>query len=94
MKPNEKQINYLIEFLSSAAKEFRKLSLEVKHSLVDPINSLGINPYSYKSKKLANSDLYRIRVGDYRVVYYTNDKHKIVVITKIGIEKKFINNFL
>lgn len=84
MKPNGKQINYSIEFLNSAAKEFRKLSLEVKHSLIDPINSLSNNPYSHKTKKLKNADLYRIRIGDYRIVYQVEQKEKIVLITKIG----------
>lgn len=84
MKPNGKQINYSIEFLSSAAKEFRKLNLDVKHSLIDPINSLSNNPYSHKSKKLKNTDLYRIRVGDYRIVYHLDHKKKTVIITKIG----------
>lgn len=84
MKQNGKQINYSIVFLNSAAKEFRKLSLEVKHSLVDPINSLSNNPFSHKSKKLKNSGLYRIRVGDYRVVYQIDQKEKIVIVTKIG----------
>jgi len=88
MKLNGKQTNYNIEFLNSAAKEFKKLSLEVKHSLVDPINSLSNNPRSQKSKKLTNVDLYRIRVGDYRVVYQIVENEKLVLITKIGHRKE------
>ncbi len=84
MKPNGKPVNYSIEFLNSAAKEFRKLSSEIKRSMLDPIDALSNNPYSFKTKKLRNTDLYRIRVGDYRIIYQIDDDEKTVLITKIG----------
>ena len=84
MKPNGKPVNYSIEFLNSAAKEFRKLSIEIKRSMIDPIDALSNNPYSYKTKKLRNTDLYRIRVGDYRIIYQVDKEEKTVLITKIG----------
>jgi len=84
MKPNGKPANYSIEFLNSAAKEFRKLNIEIKRSMIDPIDALRNNPYSHKTKKLRNTDLYRIRVGDYRIIYQIDDDEKTVLITKIG----------
>lgn len=84
MRPNGKPVNYSIEFLNSAAKEFRKLSIEIKRLMIDPIDALNNNPYSHKTKKLKNTDLYRIRVGDYRIIYQVDNEEKTVLITKIG----------
>ena len=46
------------------------------------ILSLQENPRPRGAKKLGK-DKYRVRVGNYRVLYWVDDKHKIVVIAKV-----------
>jgi len=49
------------------------------------IDGLRVNPRPNGSKKLNKEDpLYRIRVGDYRVVYQIQDKILLVLILKVG----------
>jgi mRNA interferase RelE/StbE len=85
---SKKQIKFDIEFLSSAAKEFRNLPHQVQLSAKKHIDNLVTNPYSYKSKKLKNSNLYRIRIGKYRIIFFIDEKRNKVIITKIGHRKE------
>ncbi|MEA5447947.1 type II toxin-antitoxin system RelE/ParE family toxin [Leptolyngbya sp. CCNP1308] len=75
---------YEIQFKSSAAKEFRKLSLEIKTRLQKAINALKAEPRPAGMKKLAGEDdLCRIRVGDYRVIYKIDDDIQLIMIMRI-----------
>ncbi len=41
------------------------------------------NPYSVKAVKLKGKDAFRVRVGDYRILYTVDDSKKVVVVFKI-----------
>jgi len=79
--------SYRIEFVRSARKELEQLPARIRSNVVEALGLLSQNPYSelLKIKKLKGAeDLYRIRVGDYRVVYEIRRKRLIVVVIKIG----------
>lgn len=42
-----------------------------------------IEPYSVKAVKLKNKDAFRIRVGNYRILYTVDDSKRIVVVFKV-----------
>ena len=75
---------YEIQFKTSAAKEFRKLPIEIKTRLQKAMNALQIEPRPPGMKKLAGEDdLYRIRVGDYRVIYKIDDAVLLITVMRI-----------
>ncbi len=75
---------YEIEFRASAAKEFRKLAPDLKSRIREAINALKEEPRPAGVKKLAGeAHLYRIRVGDYRIIYEINDPTQILIVTRI-----------
>jgi mRNA interferase RelE/StbE len=75
---------YQITFKSSAAKEFRKLPLSIKQRLQDAINQLANNPRPSGVVKLKGDiSLFRIRVGEYRVVYQINDIDRKLCVTRV-----------
>ncbi len=75
---------YEIQFKASAAKEFRKLPIEIKTRLQKAINALKTEPRPPDMKKLAGEDdLYRIRVGDYRVIYKIDDAVLWITVMRI-----------
>ena len=75
---------YKVEFLTSAAKEFRALDGEVKRRIVTIIDKLIENPRPEGVRKLhGQRNLYRIRVGSYRVVYEINDEGRLIRVTRI-----------
>lgn len=84
---------HLIKFKTSAAKEFRKLPLKLQQRLQIAINNLKNNPRSGDTIKLRDRGyLYRLRVGDYRIIYQIDDQNKIVVIFRVGHRRDVYDN--
>lgn len=78
---------YKIEFKRSAAKEIQALpSREIKKILAK-INALAENPRPADSIKLSGEDKYRVRCGDYRILYKIEDKALTVYVVKVGHRK-------
>ena len=80
---------YLVTFAASARKELRDLPSEAIGRLLPKIRELSNNPRPVGCKKLKGfKDRWRIRVGDYRVVYAIDDGGKVVDITRIAHRKE------
>lgn len=78
---------YTIEFVKSARKEFERLPVKVRGRVVEALQLLAQNPYSelLKVKKLKDAqDLFRIRIGDYRVLYELQNEQLLVLVIKVG----------
>ena len=76
---------YTIDIKPSARKELEKLSDSLIARLVPKIEGLAGNPRPSGCRKLRGyKDLWRIRVGDYRVVYVIDDTRKHLSITRIA----------
>ena len=76
---------YQVEFSPSAAREFRKLSAAARASLAPKIDLLARNPRPSGTKKLVGEkNGWRLRVGDYRIVYEVLDKERKAVVLRIG----------
>jgi mRNA interferase RelE/StbE len=79
---------YQIKFKSSAAKEFRKLPSKIKERIREAFNQLTENPLPAGVVKLKGEDrLFRIRIGNYRIVYEIDDEVKLVLITRVRHRK-------
>lgn len=72
-----------ITFAKSAEKEIFVLDRNLGKRIFKKINLLSKNPFGLGSKKLAGGKGFRIRIGDYRVVYMIDAKKKEAVIIKI-----------
>ena len=80
---------YEVEFTNSAAKEFRRLSQEIVKRVRVAVDKLRENPWIHGTKKLSGADnFYRIRVGQYRIVYFIDSGKNLVLITKIKHRKE------
>ncbi len=75
---------YRIGFRSSAEKELRGVPAPDLQRVIDRITSLAVDPRPRGSQKLSRDERYRVRQGDYRIVYAIDDKDKSVLIVKIG----------
>ena len=76
--------SYHVALSSSAAKELKKLSSQLLARIVPRLENLASNPRPQGCKKLQGGDReWRIRVGDYRVVYTIDDAKLLVEVTRI-----------
>ena len=76
--------DYSISFVRSARKELESLSDQLIRRVLPKIESLSRNPRPSGGKKLKGSnDLWRIRVGEYRVVYSIVDREVRVEVIAI-----------
>ena len=78
-------MSYAIQIKKKALKELEALPTKVNLQIVSAIDALSENPRPKGSKKLQGEKeyLWRIRVGDYRIIYFIEDKIQVVEIRKI-----------
>ena len=77
-----------ILFVKSAEKELFYLSKSLGQRIFQKISLLKNDPYGQNSQKLEGSKGYRIRIGDYRVVYTIDKEKQNLLIIKIGHRKE------
>ena len=76
---------YTIEFKKSAFKELEKLPVLIQQNITLNIAGLALNPRPNGCKKLRGRDNHwRIRVGDYRIVYTIEDNILMVEIIRVS----------
>ena len=77
-----------IDFKPAAFRELRRLARQLTRpdrlGLERAIDGLSVDPRPHGAVKLCGADFYRIRVGDYRIIYVINDEERRVTITKIA----------
>ena len=78
-------MKYQILYEKEVLKELDKLESSVSRRIIKKIDEMSENPSSYDIKKLKISDDYRLRVGDYRIIFIF-DKN-LIKILKIGHRK-------
>ncbi len=77
-------MDYEVTLVAAAARDLRKLPPEVRPRIVDALISLK-EPRQHGSKKLTGSeDRWRLRVGDYRIIYRIVDPKRQVIISRIA----------
>ena len=80
--------SYEIEIARSAERQLRRLPPADQQRVVAAILPLSDNPFPPGSRKLSGyDDVFRIRVGRYRVLYSVSEKKLIIIILKIGHQK-------
>ena len=77
-------MSYRVDFTAGAARQLRKLPKEVRDRLASHLSALAYNPRPAGSKKLKGEEGYRIRVGDYRILYEIHDAALWVLIVSVG----------
>ncbi|MFW9258125.1 addiction module toxin RelE [Nostoc sp. KVJ20] len=86
-------MTYEIKFTKGARKMFKKLSQELQDRIQPKIDELAIEPRPNGVKKLQGGEnTYRIRVGDYRVIYDIFDDVLLVNVIDVGHRSKVYKN--
>jgi mRNA interferase RelE/StbE len=77
-------MNYGILILRRAQRELADVPQDVYGAVRDAIRALGQQPRPSGSRKLTGREGWRIRVGDYRVVYDIDDAQHTVTVLHVG----------
>lgn len=75
---------YVVSYASGVKKDFKKISREAQIGIVTAISQLTTDPRPSGAKKLADSQYYRIRVGDYKVIYDIHDEKLTILVVEVG----------
>ena len=76
--------SYRLLIKSSTGKDFEALPKHDRRRIVATITSLSSDPRPPGCEKLSGHDQYRIRQGNYRILYEIQDMDRVVVVVKVG----------
>ena len=83
--PQQGHMSFRVLFAKPAEKVFLGLDRDIQRRIARAIAALGTTPYPPDCAKLAGeADLYRVRAGEWRIVYTVQDRELIVLVLKIG----------
>jgi mRNA interferase RelE/StbE len=77
-------MSYSIQILRRAQKELAQLSKPEYERIKEAVQNLSHDPRPPGCKKLTGREGWRIRIGDYRVIYEIDDAKQILTILHIG----------
>jgi mRNA interferase RelE/StbE len=76
---------YTVIYQGPAEAALRKLPKEIQARIIRKVDQLAGDPFPHGTEKLsAAADLWRIRIGDYRVIYTVERKELLVLVLTIG----------
>jgi mRNA interferase RelE/StbE len=79
---------YKVLFKPSADRALQKLSRDVQRRIIGDVAMLAHDPRPAGTVKLAGDDnLWRIRIGNYRVVYEIHDERLVVLVLRVAHRK-------
>lgn len=80
---------YRVEVPDDVAKVLRQLPKEQRRDIGYAIDRLSLNPRPHGAKKMkAHKNRYRIRIGDWRVIYSIEDDKLFVLVIHVGDRKE------
>lgn len=71
-----------------AIKELDKIPTPLVKTILEKIELLANESKTNQAKRLRNSPLYRLRVGDYRIIYYPDYRKNLLIVLKIAHRSK------
>jgi mRNA interferase RelE/StbE len=85
-------MKFQIIWSESAARELKKLDKTVAKRIFKKVSQLGENPYHSSVTKIVGDPYFRLRVGDYRVIFDIQDDMLRILILKVGHRKNIYKN--
>jgi len=75
---------YRVELRRNARKSLDRLQEQERHRIISALLNLEQEPRPKGVEKIRRTELWRIREGDYRLVYHIDDEEKVITIVRIG----------
>jgi len=78
---------YSVRMMPNAIKQLERLPNRIRQNVAARIDALAVDPRPQMAKPLKGTDLWRLRVGDYRILYQIQGQYLLVLIVDIGNRK-------
>jgi mRNA interferase RelE/StbE len=78
---------FKVLFTDPAEKDLNKLDTKIGDRILAKIDLLEVDPFLPSSKRLKGDVTFRLRVGDYRVIYEVDNRNKQVIIYRVRHRK-------
>jgi mRNA interferase RelE/StbE len=76
---------YAIQFKPAALRQLEKLPRSMRNRVATNIETLADDPFPAGCKKLSGlPDTWRVRIGDYRVIYQVQDEVLLILVLTVG----------
>lgn len=76
--------SYRLLIKPSAVREIERLPKRDRRRVVAMVHALAADPRPRGAEKLSGHELYRVRQGDYRVVYEIQDRDRSIVVVRVA----------
>ena len=80
-------MNFRVQLVKSASKELAILPTKVQEQIAERLKSLADNPCPNGAQRLKGNDGFRLRSGDYRILYGVDHSEKLITVYGIGNRK-------
>lgn len=78
-------MSYQVEITPFAQRQIKKLPPDIQSQIIEKLETLADEPRPAGVKKLQGEDnLYRVRSGDYRIIYKIQDDILLILVAKVG----------
>jgi len=80
--------SYRVEVSATAERQLRKLPRAEQVRVIRTVQALSVDPRPPGSRQLSgHDDVFRVRVGRYRVLYSIEDRRLVIIVLKVGDRK-------
>lgn len=77
--------HYAVALAPAAKRQLKALPRGVQIHILERLDALGAEPRPFGVEKLTDAHgLYRVRVGNYRIIYQIREKQVLVLVAKVG----------
>jgi len=84
---------YKIELRRRAQRALDKLPKTDFQAVVEAIKGLAHTPRPRGVEKVKSTGLWRIRQGDYRIIYAIDDNRQVIIIVRVGHRREIYRSF-
>jgi mRNA interferase RelE/StbE len=84
---------YEVIFTAPAERIYRKLGKDVQRRILAKAEKLQDDPFPPGAEKLTGHDAYRVRVGDYRIIYAVQAAKLVILILDVGHRREVYRNW-